>query len=130
MRQLKRVNESDIDMYKHQDYAIQDVQADIETLLGIWDKLSKTSFREGNIRDIMRLMEHIIAYIISAYKIECSVGQRDDSDPKNTQRSAEMDYQKAQLEAEKLVTLLKGFSHTFRVVPDRRWADSKDLPIE
>lgn len=117
MRQLKRVNESDIDMYKHQDYAIQDVQADIETLLGIWEDLSKPQYREGNIQNIMILIRNIIAFVISAYKIECSVGQRDDLNPKNTQRSAEMDYLKAQLEAEKLVNRLKNFDHKFVVKP-------------
>lgn len=41
-----------------------------------------------------------------------------------------MNITEKQLEAEKLVNLLKGFSHTFQVAPDRRWADSKGLPIE
>lgn len=107
--------ESEINPDAHQDYAIQDVKEDLQILLDIWEDLSKPQYREGNIQNIMILIRNIIAFVISAYKIECSVGK--DGDTNNVKREAELSYLKAQLEAEKLVNRLKNFDHKFVVKP-------------
>ena len=107
--------ESEMNPDAHQDYAIQDVKEDLEILLDIWEDLRKTQYKEGNIQNIMILIRNIIAFVISAYKIECSVGK--DGNTKNVKREAELSYLKAQLEAEKLVSRLTDFDHKFVVKP-------------
>ena len=100
---------------RHEDWAIDDVKQDLENLLKIHQSIKPHQFNEKNIRDIVKNLRDLIAYLHSAYRIESEVVTDSDRLSKNQMDEAEDEILRAKIKAENLVNLLSVFDHNFHL---------------